>query len=316
MRLIDRKPEIPIRHEHAVHGRRVVPILTDHHAALASVRYVLDLPASNACGELIRSGEGLFEADNPLFRMPAETFWVELFEERAPGAFGANRRLGYLVQAAADGRSGTITPFAETNTGLCRRLPCQMIFDLRQPMTRPTGGHSLRNPELPHLADLLEHCILYPDREGLKDLRPGSDASATVLAELAQGTWYALPLLFAFVALLNSPQVVDTRASDLARLNRERIKRGRQPLLDHVEVRLSLGDGTGAGRSDGIGRTVPRLHFVRGHVVHRDGKTFWRQAHLRGDSHKAIVSKTVRVTAGQSVRSNAARHVRSAISAM
>ncbi len=313
MRLIDRPVErlTEARHVGNNPNGRMIPFA--FHASEASVRYVLDIEASNACGELVRCGDGLFEADNPLFRMPAETFWVELFGERAPTMSGPNKRIGYLVHAATDGRSGTITPFSETSEGLSRRLPCEIRFDLDGKMVREPGMYHLRHPHMPHLAPLLEHSMLHPDPEGLKTLRTRAGANSTVLGELAEGTWFALPLLFAFVALLNSPQVVETRHSDLARLNRARSRRGRLPLLDHVEVRLTLGETSGTGGVGGSFRSAPRLHFVRGHVVRRHGKTFWRQSHLRGDSQKAIVSKTVRVTAGRSVRSDAARHVRTAV---
>lgn len=312
MRLIDRSPEIPVRYQKSVNGRSATTMPGMFDATMANIRYVLDLPASNACGDLLRNGVGLFEADNPLFRMPADCFWVELFEEHASGYDGPNRRLGYLVQSEPDGRSGVILPFHETNDGLRRQAPCTIVFDLDDKMSARPGMHPLRHAEMQHLRDLLDHCLLCPDTTGMKELRNRSERTTSVLAELAQGTWYALPLLFAFTALLNSPQVVETRNSDLFRLNRERIKRGRAPLLDHVEVRLCLGGAGGIGSPSGAFRTAPRLHVVRGHVVRRNGKTFWRQAHLRGDSHKAIVSKTVRVTAGQAVRHDAARYVRSA----
>jgi hypothetical protein len=282
-------------------------------ASMADIRYVLDLPASQACGDLLRNGEGLFEAENPLFRMPAESFWVELFEEHANGYSGPNRRLGYLVESDMAGRTGTIIPFFETYEGLRRQLPCKILFDLDNVMVRGPGMHAMRHAEMTHLSDLFDHCVLCPDPEGMNDFHVGPGGGSSKISELAHGTWYALPLLFAFTALLNSPQVIETRNSDLFRLNRERMKRGRAPLLDHVEVRLSLGGGTGSGDGAGGLRTAPRLHVVRGHVVRRNGKTFWRHAHLRGDSQKAIVSKTVRVTAGNAVRSNAAHYVRSSV---
>jgi len=71
----------------------------------------------------------------------------------------------------------------------------------------------------------------------------------------------------------------------------------------HVEVRLVLGEEPRyAGSAAAHHRTPPRLHFVRGHMVHRSGKTFWRASHLRGDTSKAVLQKTVRVTAAKSAR--------------
>lgn len=313
MRLLDRRPELPARPRATARAGRAV--FDPLNAAGAGVRYVLDAEASTACGELIRTGAGLFEPDNPLFRMPAETLWLELFEEQvAPPR--PKRRLGYLIEGASDGRSGTIVCFSETGDGLSRREPAVIVFDLERKMVCRPGMYRLRHPDMPHLAGLLEHCLLVPVGEGMSGLAAGHAAKSPVLRDLAEGTWYALPLLFAFVALLNSPQLIETRRSDLDRLNRARGRRGRAPLLDHIEVRLSLGEASGGSGALGNAlRTAPRLHFVRGHLVRREGMTFWRQAHLRGDGHKAIVSRTIRVTAGRSVREDASAHVRMAVNA-
>jgi hypothetical protein len=307
MRLIDR----PLEPLHGVSGL-TPPHCHGERPANASVRYVLDLAASQACGDLVRNGEGLFEPDNPLFRMPVETFWLECFTEREEGAAGPNTRVGYLVRSGASGRAGVITPFTETSNGLTQQLPCQICFDLDATIVREKGMYALRHPHIGHIADLLKHCVLVPDQDRLAAMHVRAGVSATPLGALAEGTWFALPLLFAFVALLNSPQVVETRPSDLERLNRARTRRGRAPLLDHVEVRLALGDSARGGSAGADARVSPRLHFVRGHVVRRSGKTFWRQPHLRGDSQKSLVFRTVRVTAGRSVRADAAQHVRQA----
>lgn len=307
MRLIDRPLE-PLPDVNGSTESRTIRERPSH----ASVRYVLDPAASYACGDLVRNGEGLFEPDNCLFRMPADTFWLECFTERDGDASAPNRRVGYLVRSGSTGRRGTITPFTETADGRTRQLPGQIWFDLDAPIVSEKGMYALRHPQLDHVAGLLTHCVLVPDQESLSKMRVSAGSNSTPLGALAEGTWFALPLMFAFVALLNSPQVVDTRPSDLERLNRARARRGRPPLLDHVEVRLALGDSARSGNAGTNGRMTPRLHFVRGHVVRRSGKTFWRQPHLRGDSQKALVFRTVRVTAGRSVRADAAHHVRRA----
>lgn len=316
MRLIDRPSEVLLSDRRTGTGGRDAHAARELDAASASIRYVLDGDASNACADLVRSGDGLFSVENPLLRMPAEHFWVELFEESDGGGPDYRGRMGYLVSANDGGRSGTIVPYSETSEGLRRRLPCEIAFDLDGGIPRQPGTYALAHPHMTHLAELLSHCRLCPDHERIAARQPDSVAQTETLSMLAEGTWFALPLLFAFVALLNSPQVVETRHSDLHRLNRARARRGRAPLLDHIEVRLALGErAAGAGQGNAL-RLAPRLHVVRGHVVHRHGKTFWRQAHLRGDSQKAIVAKTVRVSAGRSVRRDAAHHVRKVVGTM
>jgi hypothetical protein len=41
-------------------------------------------------------------------------------------------------------------------------------------------------------------------------------------------------------------------------------------------------------------RRPPRLHHVRGHLVRREDRVFWRMAHLRGHALEGLVrSRTV-----------------------
>ncbi len=79
-------------------------------------------------------------------------------------------------------------------------------------------------------------------------------------------------------------------------INRKRQALGRLALLDHVEVRASLDavhqPYTRAMQTDG--RQSPRLHHVRGHLVRRDNRVFWRTPHLRGSALRGMVrSRTV-----------------------
>jgi hypothetical protein len=92
------------------------------------------------------------------------------------------------------------------------------------------------------------------------------------------------------------------RGSDLARLNLARERRGLPPLLEHVEVTASLAGRSAAGQAaagsaPGSARGK-RLHHVRGHLVRRGDRVFWRAPHLRGKPELGEVkTRTVRVTA-------------------
>jgi hypothetical protein len=105
-----------------------------------------------------------------------------------------------------------------------------------------------------------------------------------------------MPLLLAFFLLLSAKDA--TRSIPISRtaINRKRHALGRVPLLDHVEVRASL-DAARApdpAAAEFIGRQSPRLHHVRGHLVRRDNRVFWRIPHLRGSGKRGMVrSRTV-----------------------
>jgi len=80
-----------------------------------------------------------------------------------------------------------------------------------------------------------------------------------------------------------------------AAINRKRLANGRGPLLDHVESeRVARAVSTAEHSDDGSGRQSPRLHHVRGHLVRREQRVFWRVPHLRGSGTRgAVRTRTV-----------------------
>jgi len=271
----------------------------------ANPRYVLDDIAAAACADLVRGADGLFEPTSELLRLPAECFWVEMREEAVQGDErpGASR-IGILVQADRSGRAGFIRHFASRPDGGCIEYPVWTEFDFDQPPQLCERSFELEHGEFRHLSNLLKHAVVHLDRHWAANPaagRPGGRGSPLQL--FGEAVWFDLPLVAAFAALLNSPGIVATRNSELQRLNRARARRNRPPLLEHLEVRLVLGaEHPAPSDASGPLRTPPRLHFVRGHLVHRHGKTFWRGPHLRGDTGAAILHKTVKVTAARSAR--------------
>jgi hypothetical protein len=74
------------------------------------------------------------------------------------------------------------------------------------------------------------------------------------------------------------------------------VAHGRDRLLDHIEVSASLDTLHAADSAGGeySARQSPRLHHVRGHLVRRDNRVFWRVPHLRGSARRGMVrSRTV-----------------------
>lgn len=93
-----------------------------------------------------------------------------------------------------------------------------------------------------------------------------------------------------------------------AKLNTARAKKGKQPLLDHIIVRMRLTKTersriAAAGGAGGAAARNVRLHLVKGHyVVRRRPKEviYWRRGHTRGGhggAGETPPTKTVLVTA-------------------
>ncbi|MBA3666288.1 MAG: hypothetical protein H0W65_00995 [Sphingomonas sp.] len=257
------------------------------------LRYILDRTASDECMKLVlNSNNGLLSPDNSLLRLPAETFWIEWFG-MAPQQF----KSGMLVETAENGRRGLLTGYFQSEHDRADKVGACVEFDL-DGLARSGSSIGMTHANCAHLNDLLSCAYLHLDPSWHRYFRarPVGTYDRTA-ADVAEHCWYFLPMACAFAAMLNSPDILVETRSNLERLNLARKRRGNEPLLDHIEVSMRLGQyRANAGQGDLLHqKNSPRLHHVRGHFVHRAGKTFWRSAHLRGDAERPITQKTVSV---------------------
>lgn len=263
------------------------------------LRYVLDDRVAHLCESLLESDVGMLEPANAFLRMQAESFWLEWTRDGSlPGSHARSRqRVGCLINAAADGRSGSLHSFWIDELDKAQLAQVYLEFDLDH-LPIKSGQHMRgANHDRPAFQVLLDHVAVRIEPEWA----PYFDSLSLVgrnrfFDDCTARMWFDLPMALAFAALLSAKSYVATVRSDLVRLNRARTGRGRPALLDHVETRLSL-DQT--ARLDAAGerlRATPRLHRVRGHMVRRRDATFWRMTHLRGNPATSQLTKTVQVS--------------------
>ena len=263
------------------------------------VRYILSDEVGQLCESLLKTDAGMLEPGNNLLRMPIESFWLEWTREGSlPGEeLRRRQRIGCLVNADTSGRSGTLHSFWIDEDGRAQVGQVYLVFDLDH-------SPSLQGPEFCRVNHaqrefqaLLDHVTICIEPEWAPYLRSLTFQQRTVFFEAcATRIWFDLPIAFAFTALLQAQSYVTTKGSNLDKLNRNRLARGRPALLEPVETRLWLGQRPTAQDRVGHGRRAcPRLHIVRGHMVRRDDAIFWRMTHFRGDPTTAQALKTVKV---------------------
>jgi hypothetical protein len=165
----------------------------------------------------------------------------------------------------------------------------------------------------PAIEELLEHLRFHFD-EGwaayYRERIQSSDLKMQVLRANLGCCAFDGPMLMAFFLLLGSRNLLPRQEVRHERLNRARLRAGKPPLLEHVEVAAPLDEPpvSRPSQSGGSLRSSPRLHHVRGHIVRRGAAVFWRCPHLRGSARLGQVrSRTVMLTFGQSA-SAAAYH--------
>jgi hypothetical protein len=287
--------------------------------AQCPIRYVLSDDLTRLCTALAYSKGSRTLACADLLHVPADTVWVEwceapwrteleLYDFRLNAEdSGRTGRRGAFIQSSTDGRRGLVRTFWSDKESAADVLASSMeaYFDFDAAVgVDPRPMDDDYRPTVTVLdvesGDVLRQCVRFR-YEYSWDLyyqqARCSPESKQAIARHALGTIAIdMPVLLAFLLLLSIRSGVSHRVQSFARLNRSRAKRGKLPLLDHVEVHspvilpyCSIGAG-----AKSMGRRARRLHHVRGHLVRRGSKIFWRIPHLRGSARAgSIRTRTV-----------------------
>lgn len=318
MRLLDRVAQ----HRHAL---TYVDTLTGRRERLAGpadwadavrtcpLRLVLTDPLTSLCASLACADGDRLHGCLDLVRVPAERLWVEWNDAARNAGLPPDvpvdtdaQRAGpaaALVLASPSGRSGRVHSFwADGTDGEPRMAAIETWFDLDgPPPDEQLGGRWIRVSDSadPALAAVYEKLRFRLDPSWARYYAAsGLDDAArreVVVASLA-GVVRDLPMLLALFLLTTARQALRRQHVDRDAVNRRRRARGEPELLEHLEVHAALNAATGRGSTDHADsrRRGPRLHHVRGHLVRRRDRVFWRVPHLRGDAGAGIVrSRTV-----------------------
>lgn len=262
-----------------------------------STRYVLDNSVRDCCLELLCGRPEVIRLEDECYRIPHQAMWVEWTDSEVAGA----SRAGVLVLADESGRRGTMHSFSQDEAG--RPWVAQILFEFDFDSEIATESalcgirfDSVKNPDEVHR--IYRHSLGRIDNRWLAYFRASGGIPPGGLQTMMRAAVPDFGMLCAFLLLLSLECAATEPRQGLDKINRARARAGRALLLDHLEVSLRLAVvGAGDGDRAHHGRAASRLHQVRGHLVRRAGKTFWRTHHLRGDVGRGVIaSRTVRVT--------------------
>jgi hypothetical protein len=290
--------------------------------AACPLRYVLGDDLTHACAELAFADGARLVGCLDLLRLPARHMWIEwndethkrvIHETHANVKFdnsATGRKVGVLLRASANGLTAVARTFwadaAGDEQAAVTLSPLETHIDLRaefagagQAKDVLSGGFlDVTDSDDSSTSALLEHVKFRFDESWAGYYRPAA-ADANFRRRLIKDSvgsiaWDA-PFLIAFLLLLSAKDATRRAPVSRAAINRKRLANGRAPLLDHIEVNACLSAVSTAESADELsGRQSPRLHHVRGHLVRRENRVFWRVPHLRGSAARgAVHSRTV-----------------------
>jgi hypothetical protein len=285
------------------------------------LRFVLGDDLAQASAELAFADGARLVGCLDLLRMPAQNLWIEWNDEvhkrvihetqsAAHADTGASgRKVGILLRASQSGLTAIGRTFwadaASDESAEVTLSPLETHFDFRGEFKQAEDADALAGAfvDATHsrncaTATLLDHVRFRFDECWADYYRPAAadpEFRRRLITESVNSIAWDAPLILAFLLLLSAKDATRTAPVSRAAINRKRLANGRSPLLDHIEVNASL-DALSSAEPNGesSGRQSPRLHHVRGHLVRREDRVFWRVPHLRGSgSRGAVRSRTV-----------------------
>jgi hypothetical protein len=285
-----------------------------------ATRYVLSDELTGLCTALAYSKGANTLACADLLHVPAERVWVEWTEApwrnelarygfKSPVDSTSLGRRGVFVQSTPQGRRGLLKTFwahgeSELNV-LSSSMEAYFDFDTPEGEDPEVFGQQQRSSicvtdNAVGDADILRRCFRFRFERSWQDYYERAQLTsvqATALSHHALGTIAIdIPVLLAFFLLLATRPGLPRRPLMLERLNKARARSGKAALLDQIEVFAPLLPECRSGCSGGSGvsRRSRRLHHVRGHLVRRGNKLFWRVPHMRGSARAgSILTRTV-----------------------
>lgn len=280
-----------------------------------ATRYVLNDELTRLCTALAYSKGASTLACADLLRVPAERVWIEWAEApwgdeltrygfKSPGHSVIGGRRGVFIQSTPQGRRGLLRTFwaiGESDVDvMSSNMEAYFDFDTQEgedpqvygrpePSSLCVADYSVKG------ADILRRCFRFrfepswQDYYGRARLTP--EQTAALHRESLGTIAIEIPVLLAFLLLLITRPRLPRRPLMLERLNRARAKSGKSALLEQIEVFAPLLPDYKCGLSSPLNtsRRSPRLHHVRGHLVRRGSKLFWRVPHLRGSARAGSV---------------------------
>jgi hypothetical protein len=279
--------------------------------AACPLRYVLSDDLVYVCTDLALSDGDRLGACLDLIHLPGRDLWVEWSDVARDHALaklsvqgglsgvipqGGARRAGALVSSSVCGRRGLLRTFWSDDSGVVTLAPMETHLDLDRgwpalPFQLPVfegGLVGVNVSDRPEGADLFD-CMRFRFDDGWSAYYRSHKLTAEKRHEILRSSLGAvardMPMILAFSLLLGARAALATHRVERSRLNKQRRSKNKPPLLEHVEVRCPLIDcspsPSGAAAFADV-RRPPRLHHVRGHLVRRGHRVFWRTAHVRG----------------------------------
>ena len=283
------------------------------------LRYVLTDDLVRTCTALAYSEGDELSGCLDLLHLPAEQAWIEWNEavrseavarnlECAPAGDPDILRAGTLINAQADGRSGSLRTFWMTRGEPDEPLlaSVETLLDLDgsgagpPPDTllegHPVRVHDRRNQQVD---DLLRTATFRLDpswRRYYQEVALDAPTRDQVMRSSLAAVVSDVPMLLALFLLMAIRADLVHQPVNPASLNAKRLRLGKRPLLEHIEISAPVFTPPACWHSDGpaSARRGPRFHHVRGHIVRRRGAVYWRAPHWRGHVRLGCVrSRTV-----------------------
>lgn len=240
--------------------RDLLPSLEPLRKAVQNAQRIYFAPAASmACHDLAADLKALERARKQIFA-PFERCWIEFADVAGIGVLWESEQ--------GEMQRGSVKLLTWPGSH-----PIPVIYDLEA---------DLANPFKPPLM------LKLASQRALKAAQT-SEGGPYVGSLIATGNWVAAPVLAAF-ALLATKGMTHAIPADMSKLNRQRAKAGKYPLMGYDEIRLNLDvERIVKNSRPAVGTGSMPQYQVRAHLrLIPSGRVVIVRAHIRGNPEKGI----------------------------
>lgn len=285
-----------------------------------SQRFVLDANVTSAINDVAQGRPSSILEAKDYIRLPFDECWFEWPESARKGQQfdlvigdamnrqGTVRRMGFLCKQESDGTIKVQMAWqAHSKSDIIQTSPFIMVWNQTSQMRLENTDEELHamRPEVAKKEFEAVRIIggwiamelssfqaqAYPEAS-----RKRFKQSVLQNMNTFKSDWAGEARFFAaLLIMLNTKNGVEIRSSDMATLNKARVKSGKLPLYEHRVVQLRRSARERNAASGNSGGVTPRAHLVRGHFKIRASGVFWWSRFVRGDARNGIVTHEYRV---------------------
>lgn len=228
----------------------------------------------------IKNGGRVFIDNSEFLKMPFEKCWFEFYLESP--TWSGRDKFGAIVQEGGDDFLFIFMWIKSHDQKIWLFLPYMTSVSIGKPLNEIDSK--------PILKIIKKHTPPNTGKDNILYTKIFRSNSFSYDDMEGMGVIY-LSAIHAGLLLLNCKNITTEKIYPPEKLNKKRIRSGKQPLLDYHILKIKSSTGPSPKQNGIKNLWTNRVHFCRGHFKRRKTGLYWWNSQVRGNPKKGMILK-------------------------